>query len=208
VRLDSFLEHIHPARLSADRIRIRATFCLGGVAFFFFMALILTGLLLAVYYLPTPEGAREGLHDLNYVIPFGRLVRSVHFWAGQLMLLAVLSHMARVVAARAYMPPRHLNWLVGVGLLVLVAVLDFSGYVLRWDSQSFWAAQVMTQLLGQVPAVGDALQQLLVGGPRMGEAGLLRFYVLHCLAGPALLLALIFYHFWRVRKDGRAKQAL
>jgi quinol-cytochrome oxidoreductase complex cytochrome b subunit len=208
VKFDKFIEHIHPARIPAKRIRFTSTFCLGGAAFFLFIALGVTGLLLAVYYLPSAAGSRAGLHDLTFVIPFGWLIRSLHFWAGQLMLAALLLHTVRVVATRAYLPPRQTNWLIGLALLLTTAGLDFSGYVLRWDSQTFWAAQVMSQLLGLVPVVGRELQHLLLGGPQITESGLLRFYAFHCLFGPALCLALIMYHFWRVRHDGKLDQIL
>ncbi|MEM5786703.1 MAG: cytochrome b N-terminal domain-containing protein [Syntrophobacteraceae bacterium] len=208
MRIGAFLEHIHPAKLSEQRTRIAATFCMGGASFFLFIVLGFTGLLLAVYYLPTAEGARAGIHDLDHVIPFGKLVRSVHYWGGQLMVVTVLLHTIRVVAAGAYMPPRHMNWLIGTALFLLTAGLDFSGYVLRWDAQTFWAAQVLSNLLGEVPLLGSGLQQLFLGGPEISEVGLLRFYVLHCLIGPSLALALIMYHFWRVRRDGKLGQPL
>ena len=208
MKFDTFLEHIHPAKISADRIRISSTFCLGGAAFFLFIILGVTGLLLAVYYLPSAAGSSAGLHDLTYVIPFGRLIRSLHFWAGQLMLAAIFLHTLRVVAARAYLPPRQTNWLIGVTLFLTSFGLDFSGYILRWDSQTIWAAQVMSQLLGRVPLVGPELQQLLLGGPQINEAGLLRFYAFHCLFGPMLCLGLIMYHFWRVRRDGKLGKPL
>ena len=208
MKFDTFIEHIHPAKISEDRIRISSTFCLGGAAFFLFITLGVTGLLLAVYYLPSAEGSRAGLHDLTYVIPFGWLIRSIHFWAGQLMLAALLLHTVRVVAARAYLPPRQANWLIGVALLLTCVGLDFSGYVLRWDSQTFWAAQVMSHLLGQVPLFGHELQQILLGGPQITESGLLRFYAFHCLFGPVLCLSLIMYHFWRVRRDGKLGRSL
>jgi quinol-cytochrome oxidoreductase complex cytochrome b subunit len=208
MRLDNFLGHIHPVKLSEERVRISSTFCLGGAAFFLFIVLVVTGLLLAVYYLPTAEGVRAGIHDIDYVIPFGNLVRSIHFWAGQLMVAAVLLHTARVVAAGAYMPPKHLNWLVGIALFILTAGLDFSGYVLRWDARTFWAAQVVCQLLGEVPVVGSGLQQTFLGGSEISEVGLLRFYVIHCMIAPGFVLALVMYHFWRVRRDGRHDQSL
>ncbi len=208
MKFDKFVEHIHPAKIPAERIRFRATFCLGGAAFFLFITLGITGLLLAVYYLPSAAGSRTGLHDLTHVIPFGWFIRALHFWAGQLMVVALLLHTARVVAARAYLPPRQANWLVGVALFLTTVGLDFSGYVLRWDSQTFWAAQVMSHLLGLVPLVGRELQQILLGGPQITETGLLRFYAFHCLFGPVLCIFLIMYHFWRVRRDGKLDQVL
>lgn len=205
---DNFVGHIHPFKLSEDRIRIGSTFCLGGAAFFLFLVLAITGLLLALYYLPTAEGAKAGIHDIDYVVPFGRLIRSLHYWAGQLMMAAVSLHTVRVVAAGAYLPPRRFNWLVGTALFLMTAGLDFTGYILRWDAQTFWAAQVMSHLLGIVPLLGSGLQQVFLGGPEITDAGLLRLYVIHCLIGPCLALGFIMYHFWRVRRDGRLGQAL
>jgi quinol-cytochrome oxidoreductase complex cytochrome b subunit len=208
MKLDSFIEHIHPARLSAAQIRIRSTFCLGGLAFFLFIVLGFSGLLLSFYYLPTIDGAGATLHELDQLVPFGRFVRSFHFWAGQLMVAAVALHIVRVVAAQAYLPPKHLNWLVGVILFVLTVALDFSGYVLRWDDQTVWAAQIVCGLAGLVPVLGSHLQSLLLGGSQVGETTLLRFYVLHCMAGPALTSVLVLYHFWRIRQDGKLGRSL
>lgn len=208
MKLENFIGHIHPVKISEDRVRIGATFCMGGTAFFLFLTLGISGLLLAIYYLPTAEGAQAGIHDLDYVIPYGRLIRSIHFWAGQLMVVAVLLHTARVVAAKAYLPPRRANWLVGTALFLLTVGLDFSGYVLRWDAQTFWAAQIASHIMGEVPLLGSGLQQLFFGGIEVSETGLLRFYVIHCLIGPSLAMALIMYHFWRVRRDGRLGQSL
>lgn len=208
MKTDNFVGHIHPYRLSEDRIHIGATFCLGGAAFFLFLVLVITGLLLAVYYLPSTEGARSGIHDLDHVIPFGWLIRSLHFWAGQLMVVAVALHTVRVVVSGVYLPPRRFNWVVGVFLLLMTAGLDFTGYILRWDAQTFWAAQVMSHMLGMVPLAGRGFQLVFLGGPEITDTGLLRLYVMHCLIGPSLALVLIMYHFWRVRRDGRLTQPL
>jgi quinol-cytochrome oxidoreductase complex cytochrome b subunit len=95
-----------------------------------------------------------------------------------------------------------------VGLLLLTLVQDFSGYALRWDTDTYAATLVGTQLLKQIPLIGPVLHLLLVGGTQIGDATLLRFYVLHCFLLPGVLLFLAFYHFWRVRKDGLADQPL
>jgi cytochrome b6 len=203
MKLDSFIEHIHPARLSAKQIRIRSTFCLGGSAFFLFIVLGVSGLLLSFYYVPTPDGVRTSLHELDQLVPFGGFIRSFHFWAGQLMLAALALHTVRVVASQSYLPPRHMNWLVGLALFMLTLALLFSGYVLRWDGQTFWAAEVLSGLLSRVPVVGAFLRDIIMGGHKLGGAGLLRFYVFHCMAGPAFVSILVMYHFWRIRRDGR-----
>jgi quinol-cytochrome oxidoreductase complex cytochrome b subunit len=203
MRFGSFLAHIHPRRLNADRIRFRSTLCLGGSAFFFFITLCATGVLLAFYYLPTASGARNGILDIDHAVPFGWLIRSVHYWSGQLMLISLILHTLRVIAAKAYIPPKRANWLIGIALFGLTLFLDFSGYILRWDTRGILAGNVMAHLLGIVPILGRELQNLILGGPDLGEASLLRIYVLHCLVCPGTSFALIAYHFWRIRIDGR-----
>lgn len=207
-RSDSFWKHLHPASLTAEAIRFTHTFCLGGLTFLLFLLLGFTGLLLLFHYLPLSDKAYLSITNLTFLIPFGRFVRSLHFWAGQFMVVTVTLHMVRVFWYRAYRPPRQMNWLVGVGLLVLTLVLDFTGYTLRWDAETYAATLVGTQLLTEVPLVGGGLHTLLVGGNQIGETTILRFYVLHCFLLPGLLLFLVFYHFWRVRKDGLAERPL
>jgi quinol-cytochrome oxidoreductase complex cytochrome b subunit len=205
-RPDSFWKHLHPSYLTAEMIRFTHTFCLGGLTFFLFLCLSFSGLLLLFYYLPLPEKAYLSITNLTFVVPFGGFIRGVHYWAGQLMVVTVTLHMIRVFYYRAYRPPRQFNWLVGVGLLFLTLVLDFTGYTLRWDADTYAATVVGTQLLQQVPLLGPGLHTLLVGGARIGETTVLRFYVLHCFILPGLLFFLAFYHFWRVRKDGMAER--
>ncbi|MBI5584892.1 MAG: cytochrome b N-terminal domain-containing protein [Deltaproteobacteria bacterium] len=205
---DSFWKHLHPASLTAEAIRFTHTFCLGGVTFLLFILLGLTGLLLLFHYLPLPEKAYLSITTLTFVIPFGGFIRSLHYWAGQVMVATLSLHMIRVFYYRAYQPPRRFNWLVGVGLLILTLVLDFTGYALRWDADTYAATLVGTQLLNQIPLLGPVLHILLVGGTQIGDSTLLRFYVLHCFLLPGFLLFLAFYHFWRVRKDGLAEKPL
>jgi cytochrome b6 len=201
---DSFWKHLHPLKLQAEAIRLRTTFCLGGSAFLLFLVLNLSGLLLAFFYLPLPGKAYASVADLTFLVPWGGFIRGIHFWAGQIILIALLGHMARVFYQRAYRPPREWNWLVGLALLLLTFAEDFSGYVLRWDMDTFSAAQVATALLQTIPGIGPWLYQVAVGGRQIGEMTLVRFYLFHCLLLPGLMFPLIFYHFWRIRKDGLA----
>ncbi|MBU4564847.1 MAG: cytochrome b N-terminal domain-containing protein [Desulfarculus sp.] len=203
-----FLEHIHPPRIPPERTRFSATFCLGGLSFLLFLVLGGTGVVLMFSYVPTPQGAAAFFAQEAGDLPFAWFFRRLHFLAGQAMVITLLLHLARVLAARAYLPPRAANWLVGLGLLLLTLALDLSGYVLRWDAATQGAATVAAGVLGEIPAVGPLFKSLLLGGPSLGEASLLRFYVLHCLALPAFTLVLSFYHFWRIRKDGRPTSGL
>jgi quinol-cytochrome oxidoreductase complex cytochrome b subunit len=205
---DSFWKHLHPSYLTAEMIRFTHTFCLGGLTFFLFLILSVTGLLLLFYYLPLADKAYPSVSNVTFVIPFGGFIRSLHYWAGQGMVVTILLHMIRVFYYRAYRPPRSLNWLVGVGLLILTLTLDFTGYALRWDADTYSATVVGTQIVKQIPWTGSALFHLLAGGAQFGETTVLRFYVLHSFLLPGSVFALIFYHFWRVRKDGMAERPL
>jgi quinol-cytochrome oxidoreductase complex cytochrome b subunit len=204
----SFLEHLHPPLLNPERIRLRHTFCLGGLAFLLFVVLGLSGAALMLHYVPTPQGAAAFFALEAGDLPFAWFFRRLHFLAGQAMVLALGLHMLRVLATGAFLPPRAGNWLVGLGLLALTLVLDLSGYVLRWDAPTQAAATVVGNLAGQVPVLGGLGKRLLLGGDDLGPPSLLRFYVLHCLALPALTLGLTMYHFWRIRRDGKPRRGL
>jgi quinol-cytochrome oxidoreductase complex cytochrome b subunit len=203
-----FLEHLHPYALSPETIRFTTTFCLGGSAFFLFAVLLSSGALLSFFYLPTAREAYPSVARLQWVIPFGKWIRGIHYWAGQFMVLAVFLHMVRVFLAKAYAPPRELNWVVGLSLLVFTVLTDFTGYLLRWDQGTYSATLVSLGLIRAIPLWGPSLAQWLMGGPQPGDWTLLRIYVLHVLWLPGLILAGVFYHFWRVRRDGGIKTSL
>jgi len=205
---DSFWKHLHPLRLHPEALRFTYTFCLGGCSFLLFLILTFTGILLAFFYLPVQGKAYQSISDITYLVPFGGFIRNIHYWSGQLIIITLLMHMVRVFYYRAYRPPRQFNWLVGLGLLVLTFGEDFSGYVLRWDGDTYAATQVATALVRIIPGIGHFFYVLLVGGNQFGEVTVLRFYLLHCMIIPGLMFLLIFYHFWRVRKDGLAGKVL
>jgi quinol-cytochrome oxidoreductase complex cytochrome b subunit len=211
--VSSFFLHLHPARLSAASIRLRRTFCLGGLAFLAFLILTVTGLLLMFYYRPTPERAYGDLEDLVHVVPYGSLLRNLHRWAAHAMVLLVIAHMARVFHAGAYRPPREFNWVVGVFALVSTLFLSFTGYLLPWDQLAYWAVTVGTNMSAAAPVIGaegpfslvgdgSDVRALLLGDRLVGAPGLLRFYVLHCVAVPFVAALLLAVHFYRVRRDG------
>ncbi len=203
-----FLEHLHPPRLPEERTRLRHTFCLGGLTLLLLLVLGVSGAVLMFHYVPTPAGAAGFFAQEAGALPFAWFFRRLHYLAGQAMVVTLLLHMLRVLATGAYLPPRALNWLVGLVLLVLTLALDLSGYVLRWDAPTRAAATVVGGLLGQVPWVGGLLKRLLFGGDTLGEASLLRFYVLHCLGLPVITFVITLYHFWRIRRDGRPQAGL
>src|SRR3990170_3601943 len=133
---------------------------------------------------------------------FGDLVRNLHRWGAHLMVLTVTLHMARVFYTGAYKPPREFNWVIGVVLLFLTLGLSFTGYLLPWDQLAIWAVTVGTSLGGYSPFIAKEFNYLLLGGVVVGPDTLLRWYVLHVLALPFVLVLFLSVHFWRIRKDG------
>jgi quinol-cytochrome oxidoreductase complex cytochrome b subunit len=154
------------------------------------------------YYEPSTGAAYGRILDLNYTITFGRVMRNLHRWAAEAMVVAVALHMCRVFYTGAYKPPREFNWVLGVSLLVLTLALSFTGYLLPWDQLSFWAVTVGTNIVSYAPVLGAKLRFILLGGDTVGSDALLRFYTLHVIAVPAITALVINYHIWRVIKDG------
>ncbi|HSL25706.1 MAG TPA: cytochrome b N-terminal domain-containing protein, partial [Acidimicrobiia bacterium] len=153
------------------------------------------------FYVPSPGSAYGNIQFLQSEVGFGQFIRNVHRWSAHLMVVTVAAHMARVFYRGAYKPPREFNWVIGVVLLLLTLLLSFTGYLLPWDQLSYWAVTVGTSIAGFVPFVGRQVQQMLLGGPQVGSAALLRFYVLHVAVLPALVVVVLAVHLWRWRKD-------
>ncbi len=200
--VSSLLLHLHPARVMRHSLRFVTTFGLGLVSFYLFVVLVVTGLLLMLYYSPHPSEAYRSMKDLEFAVAFGRPLRNLHRWAAHAMVATVFLHMCRVFFTAAYKPPRQFNWIVGVLLLLSTLALSFTGYLLPWDQLAYWAITVGTSIVAYAPVVGERLRFLLLGGHTIGGTALLRFYVLHCVILPLALALLVSLHFWRVRKDG------
>src|SRR3972149_6622732 len=160
----SFFHHLHPPTIPAAQARFRYTLGAGGLAVFLVVALAVTGILLMFFYVPTPERAAQSIQAVTYLAPLGGLVRNLHYWAGQALVVVVVVHLLRVIFTGAYLPPRRFNYLLGLVLLILTLFLDFSGYVLRWDEGVRWALVAGTNLLKTAPAAGDWLYGFVVGG--------------------------------------------
>ena len=194
--------HLHPPKVRRHAIRIRFTWCMGGITFLFFLVLTVTGVVLMFYYRPVAEYAYADMKYLQFDVPFGMLVRNMHRWAAHLMVLSVFLHMARVFYHGAYKPPREFNWVVGVILLTLTLLLSFTGYLLPWDQLALWAVTVGTNMMGYTPVFGNQVRFVLLGGSEISTNTLLRWYVLHVLMLPFVIVIFMAIHFWRVRKDG------
>ena len=193
---------LHPDQLPAESIRLTYTFGLGGISVLATLITLVTGVLLTFYYQPAPADAYASMVLIEDLVARGSLVRALHYWAAQLMVVAVTLHTARVVFTGAYNRPRRVNWLVGVALLVVTLLWDFSGYVLRWDESAHWALLVGTNLIKLVPALGNSLYLLLVGDVAVGAPALLRFYGWHVIGLTVIAAFGIVYHLFRLRVDG------
>ncbi|MBI4424159.1 MAG: cytochrome b N-terminal domain-containing protein, partial [Elusimicrobia bacterium] len=191
------------------------TWGLGGISFALFLILTVTGVLLMFYYRPTVDLAYRDMKDLEFAITLGKLMRNMHRWGAQAMVVMVIAHMVSVFLRAGYKKPREFNWGVGVLLLSLTLFLSFTGYLLPWDQLAIWAVTVGTNMAGATPGLGNEgpfssllgmrinndVRFVLLGGTTVGENTLLRFYVMHCVAVPLIVGALLILHFWRIRKD-------
>lgn len=202
VIMNNVLYHLHPVKVKRHGVKLSYTLCLGGLSFFLFILLTITGIFLMFYYTPTVEQAYPDTAALSTNVAFGSLVRNMHRWGAHLMVLTVFLHMSRVFYHGAYKPPREFNWVVGVVLLLLTLLLSFTGYLLPWDQLALWAVTVGTNMAGFVPVIGDQVKFALLGSAEVTANTLLRWYVLHVLFFPFIIVIFMAVHFWRVRKDG------
>ena len=200
--------HIHPAKVKREHMKFTHTFYLGFITFFLFVILVTTGIALMCYYRPYPPAAYQDMKDLQFVVFMGPFLRAMHRWSAHAMVVCVFLHMCRVFYTGSYKKPRQFNWVVGVVLLLLTLGLSFTGYLLPWDQLAYWAITVGTNIGSYAPLVGGQLRELLLGGHTVGEAALLRFYVLHVAVLPVAVLLLTAVHLWRVRKDGGLSRPL
>jgi len=204
--MNNVLYHLHPVKVKRHGLKLTYTYCLGGLSFFLFILLTVTGIFLMFFYRPSAGAGNElaylDMQNLRQVVTFGDLVRNMHRWAAHLMVFSVFLHMARVFYHGAYKPPREFNWVVGVVLLLLTLLLAFTGYLLPWDQLALWAVTVGTEMAGFTPVFGQQVKFVLLGGAVIGPETLLRWYVLHVLALPFVTTIFLAVHFWRIRKDG------
>jgi quinol-cytochrome oxidoreductase complex cytochrome b subunit len=219
--LNSVFLHLHPVRLPKHAVKVKYTWCMGGLSFFLFLVLTVSGILLMFYYRPTVEYAYTDIIDLGEQVPLG-IMREIHRWGAHLMVITVWLHMFRVFMTGSYKPPREFNWVIGVILLTLTLLLSFTGYLLPWDQLAIWAVTVGSNMARATPFLGHEgpgaaflslgdinfvhsasdVRFALLGGRFVGEGALLRFYVLHCIGLPFIIMIFMAVHFWRVRKDG------
>jgi quinol-cytochrome oxidoreductase complex cytochrome b subunit len=202
----NFLLHIYPVKVRRRELTFRYSWFLGVASLVLFGSLLVSGIYLMFFYVPSPASAYGNVQALQNDVAFGQYIRNVHRWSAHLMVFAVAAHMARVFYRGAYKPPREFNWVVGVVLLVLTLLLSFTGYLLPWDQLAYWAVTVGTSMADFVPLVGGGVRRVMLGGEEVGSATLLRFYVLHVAVLPAAVVATVTIHLWRWRKDAMMDQ--
>jgi len=206
--------HLHSVRTHRWSLRWTTTMGLGIISVSAFLIALVTGVMLMFYYKPYPEAAYQSMKDIHFVVPTGRLIRNLHRWSANIMVIAVILHMARAFYTAAYRKPREYNWLMGIGLLVVTLGLSFTGYLLPWDQLAYWAITIGANIAQSPREITDALgiteyfdpggfqRLLLLGSDQVGDEALIRFYLLHVMLLPLVLAALMAVHFWRIRKDG------
>jgi len=216
----NFFLHIHANRVHVHSMKPTYTFGLGIILGFLFLIMLFTGVILMIYYTPSVETAYQSVKDIVNVVPGGRIIRNMHRWASQGMIIVVFLHLLRVFYTGSYLGNRSLNWVIGVVLLIITLLSNFSGYLLPWDQLAYWAvtigsniaasARELTDLLGITNAfdAGGFLKKLLIGGETVGQPALSRFFALHVIFLPLSMLILLGIHFWRIRKDGGLSRPL
>ena len=206
---DWFEERLQARSLIAALLHVRIpakamTYYLGGITLFLFGVQVVTGTLLSLYYKPTADAAYDSVKYITSTVEFGWLIRSVHHWAANLMIVCLVLHVVRIFVQGVYRYPRELTWVVGIGLLAVTIGFGFTGYLLPWDQRAFWASVVGTEIAGGVPFIGQPLLQVLRSGPDVTDATLGRFFGMHVLVLPLMLGALLVVHLTIVHQLGLA----
>ncbi len=176
----------------------------GSATLFLFVLQAITGMFLAIYYVPSPDHAYNSVQYIENQVLFGWFVRGLHHWGASAVIIAIGLHQLQAFLYGAYKPPREVMWMVGVLLLVLMLVFAFTGYLLPWDQTAYWATQIGINMAGTVPLVGDFLVKVLRGGDTLGALTLSRFYAVHVLFLPALMMIGILLHLFILRRVGPA----
>ena len=177
-------------------------YTLGSATLFVAINQGVTGILLTLYYVPTPDHAYDSVQYITTQLPAGWLIRGLHHWGASAMVVLTVLHMLRVIIYGAYKFPREVTWFTGVGLLLVVVGFGFTGYLLPWDQKAYWATIVGTLIAGTPPVIGDWILRVVRGGEELTALTLARFFGVHVWVLPALLLLLIGIHMFLIIKHG------
>lgn len=200
--------HLHPAKVAKPALRFSYTWGLGGLSSMLALILIFTGVLMMFRYDASVERAYTSVQAMETDVLFGSLTRAVHHWSANLLVITAFLHMLRVFFTGGYKNGRSTNWTIGIILLLVILAFNFTGYLLPWDQLAYWAITVGTSLLSYIPLAGEIIANFLLAGPEVGQGALRNFYAIHVAVLPVLLILLMSWHFWKVRKDGGISQPI
>ena len=182
--------------------KINWAYTLGSATLFLAINQIVTGILLTIYYVPTPDHAYDTVQFITYQVPWGWFVRGLHHYGASAMVILTGVHMIRVILYGSFKYPREVTWMSGVVLLLLVIGFGFTGYLLPWDQKAFWATTVGTRMAGTPPVIGEWLLRIVRGGPDLSEVTLARFFGVHVWVLPAIFFLVVGLHLYLVVKIG------
>jgi quinol-cytochrome oxidoreductase complex cytochrome b subunit len=177
-------------------------YTLGSATLFVAVNQAITGILLTLYYVPTPDHAYDSVVYITTQLPMGWLIRGMHHWGASAMVILTVAHLLRVFFYGAYKFPREVTWMTGVILLIVVIGFGFTGYLLPWDQRAYWATTVGTRIIGVAPVVGEWMLRVARGGSELSAVTLARFYGTHIWVLPATLLLLVGIHLYLVIRNG------
>ncbi len=196
------LKTVYDTVLDRKVPKVNWWFTLGSASLFLFLLQGITGIMLTVYYVPSPDHAYDSIQYIMTGVSYGWLVRGIHHWGASLMVLIVFFHMLRTFYFGAYKYPREFTWVTGAVLLLLTLGMGFTGYLLPWDQRAYWATTVGTSIAGTVPFIGNFINYVLRGGPDLSAVTLARFFSVHIWWFPALIAAFIGVHLYMVIRLG------
>jgi quinol-cytochrome oxidoreductase complex cytochrome b subunit len=176
--------------------------CFGGITFFIFILQVVTGILLLVYYVPTTAQAYDSVVYITNDVPFGWLIRGLHHWGANIMIVTVFIHMGKIYFHGIYKNPRELNWVTGIVLLVCTLSFSFTGYLLPWTQLSYWATVVGTEIPSALPVAGEYIKIFLRGGADVSQVTLTRFFAVHIMVLPAAVVMFVILHLLMIRRQG------
>ncbi len=182
--------------------KVNWSYTLGSATLFAAINQAVTGILLTIYYVPSPDQAYASVQYITSQVPAGWLIRGLHHWGASAMILLTVLHMVRVIFYGSYKYPREMTWFTGVGLLLVVFGFGFSGYLLPWDQKAFWATTVGTRIAEVTPFVGNAILRIMRGGKELTAITLARFFGVHVWFLPATLIILVGIHLYLVIRIG------
>jgi quinol-cytochrome oxidoreductase complex cytochrome b subunit len=182
--------------------KVNWLFTLGSASLFVVLNQMITGILLTIYYVPTPDHAYDSVQYITTQVPAGWLIRGLHHWGASAMVVLVVLHMIRVIIYGAYKYPREVTWFTGIFLFLLTIGFGFTGYLLPWDQKAYWATTVGTRIAGTPPFIGDTILRIIRGGAELSAITLARFFGVHVWVLPAILVLFLAIHLYLIIRNG------